>query len=102
MGFAEKSHQEIGCKQVTNGLLSGMFVAFQLTFVARHGCAQFLVTGTQCNNVVSKNSLGSKKIHVSLCGATSIYYQLRCSVKERPFGQVTLCKELRCLLWCMF
>lgn len=56
MGFAEKSHQQIGCKEVTKGLLAGTFVAFKLTFVARHGCAQVLVTGTQRNNVVSKNS----------------------------------------------
>lgn len=55
MGFAEKNCQQIGCKQVTNNLLSGMFVASQLTFVARHGYAQVLVTGTQCNSVVSKN-----------------------------------------------
>lgn len=44
MGFSEKSHQQIGCKQVTNGLLSGTFVAFQFTFVARRGCTQVLVT----------------------------------------------------------
>lgn len=61
MGFAEKSHQQIGCKQVMKGLLLRMFVAFQLTFVARHGRAQILVIGTRHNNVVSKNSLGPEK-----------------------------------------
>lgn len=55
MGAAEKSRQQIGYKQVTNSFLSGAFVGFRLTFVARHGRAQVVVTGTQRYNVVSKN-----------------------------------------------
>lgn len=99
MVFAEKSHQRIGCEQVTKGLLLRMFVAFQLTFVARHGRAQILVIGTQRTNVVSKNSLGPKK---SPCFPTSIYHQLRCSVEDGRFGHVRLCEELCCLLWHVF
>lgn len=53
-GVAEKSHQQIGYTQVTNSFLSGTFVAFRLTFVARDGRSRVLVTGTQCYNVVSK------------------------------------------------
>lgn len=55
MAFGEKRHQQAGCKQVTNSMLSETFAAFQLTLVARHGCVQVLVTGTQHNNIVSKN-----------------------------------------------
>lgn len=42
-------------------------VTFRLTFVARHGCkTQVIVTGAQHDNVVIKNSLRSKKIHMVL------------------------------------
>jgi len=102
MEFAGRSCQQIAYKQVTNGLLSGTFLAFQVAFVASLGQAQVLVTGTQHNDVVSKNSLGSKKTCTSLCVATSICHQLRCPVQERCFGQGRLCEELRCLPWRVF
>lgn len=53
-------------------------------------------------NLVCENSLVSKKTHVSLCEALSIYCQLRGSVKGSPWGLVRLHEELCCLLQCVF